>query len=111
MENQRSQSPESKVEIIIPATRICSKCKIEKELNHHNFYRQKSNKHGYKPSCMSCSKISDKDIYKENQDLYKKRAKKWNKKNKNKVALIQQKYRENKKKEKTSVIYPNTLVG
>lgn len=42
------------------ATKICTKCGTELELNSDNFYKQSSNKDGYQNYCKVCRKAMDK---------------------------------------------------
>ena len=41
--------------------KICSKCKIEKELSE--FYKKTQNKSGYTPSCKKCENLGERKRY------------------------------------------------
>lgn len=103
------------------STKICSKCKIEK--NTTEFYINKNSKEGIRSQCKICMNLSrkqyrDKNIEKarfkeqqyreENREKFSKSNKKYAKANKDKIFVKNKRYRENNKeklKEKSRTHY------
>ena len=66
--------------------KICKKCLEDKPLCE--FYTQKRNKDGYWNTCIQC----EKNKYKENSDIVKKRVSQYREKNKDKISEIKKKH-------------------
>lgn len=71
-------------------TKICNTCNEEKELN--KFSPHKKSKLGVNSKCKKCSSLEQKERYKANPNLYKKRAKKYRKNNPERYKEIAKKY-------------------
>jgi 5-methylcytosine-specific restriction endonuclease McrA len=100
-------------------TKICTKCKVEKELNE--FDKDKSQKSGHKARCKSCLKLGRLENREEiskrnakyrfnNKEKISKQAKKYRLKNKRKIAEQRaEHYKRNKKRllQKQTLYYEN----
>ena len=76
--------------------KICSVCKIEKELDE--FYLRKESKDGYRANCKECVKVTTTKYKKNNPEKIKNAQKEWVLNNPEKRKKIQDKY--NQKKER-----------
>lgn len=72
-------------ETVIPASRICSKCEIEKPLTAEYFHRGKAYKHGLRSDCKECRNNYLKQHYQENIVQIKKREKRHYEENKERL--------------------------
>lgn len=79
--------------------RVCSKCKIEKELNADNFGKRRRDKFGFDTTCKECRKEYDKKRYKENGERLKSEAKARYWRNRDKRQKYQKNYYEQNKEE------------
>lgn len=77
-------------------TKICSKCKIRKELDE--FYKDKRKNNKYRTICKLCCKNSCKKYYLNNKKHYKKQHKKYYNENKIKILKINKITHKNNKK-------------
>lgn len=71
-------------------TKICSCCKIEKDINE--FYKKSDSKDGHHPYCKKCSSIKRKKYYQENKEHSKKTMKEYYENNKEQIRKINQKW-------------------
>lgn len=74
-------------------TKICTKCKIEKELSE--FYKKKDRKYGVTSNCKICVNKYGKEYRKNNQKKISELQKEWYKKNQEQIIEKQKKYRQN----------------
>ena len=70
--------------------KICSNCKVEKELTEFNKYQK--NKDGYNNKCKICINIISKNWYINNKDRKQLNAKKWRLKNEEKLKEYRKEY-------------------
>ena len=73
-------------------TKVCTKCKEEKELSE--FYKNKSKKCGLERGCKSCKAVYDKEYSKNNKEKIKQRGRDYREKNKDKLKERRKKYHE-----------------
>lgn len=71
-------------------TKICSCCKLKKNINE--FHKKSDSKDGHHPYCKECSSIKRKKYYQENKEHSKKIMKKYYQNNKSKVRKSNQKW-------------------
>lgn len=72
-------------------TKICTKCKIEKELTE--FHKDKTKKDGHETRCKACKKILDAERYERDKDKIEARVKTWRQEHPDQYALTQRTYR------------------
>lgn len=92
-------------------TKICGRCKIEKEVCH--FGKNKNDKSGYRSSCNECRKEESKNYREKNSEKRKETIKNFYEKNKESELLRLKKYRINnpeKRKETTKKYYEKNKV-
>lgn len=75
-------------------TKICSKCKIEKDLSE--FYKDKTRKDKLRPTCKSCGKKYCQDYYLHNKNEYLKYQRIYRNNHKQKIRKRDNKYKENR---------------
>jgi len=83
-------------------TKICSKCKEEKNIDQ--FYRDKNRKDGHTYQCKVCRDLYQDEYIKNNKDKRHNRAKAYNEKNKESIAIQKKEYNlknKEKKREKS----------
>jgi hypothetical protein len=83
--------------------KICSVCKIEKELDEFNF--RKESKDGYRANCKECVKVTAIKYKKNNSEKIKKAQKEWVKNNPEKRKKIQDKYNQKKERQEQKKIW------
>jgi len=83
-------------------TKICSKCKIEK--NTCEFGKDKSRKDGLSTKCRFCISEYDKKRYNEKSEIIKEQRKKYYNDNKEKVSKINNLWKENNKDKRKEII-------
>lgn len=79
--------------------KICSKCKIEKEIDH--FYKSKNNKDGYTGKCKECIKDTVNTYRDRNLEKVKERVSNYRKNNKETSTQYSKKWREENKEYKS----------
>lgn len=77
--------------------KICTKCKIEKDLCYFGYHPQTKDK--LQCRCKECRKLDKKKHYSENKEKINKKTKKYYENNKEKLSDYQKKYREKNKEE------------
>lgn len=80
-------------------TKICSKCKIEKNIN--DFGKDSSRKNGLSYLCKNCLIVKSSNYKKNNAEKIKHSYSEYRKKNKEKMKISRKKYRENNKEKIT----------
>jgi len=74
----------------IPQTKICTKCKITKELSE--FAKNSSKKNGYQTQCKLCEKVYKQSHYEKNKDRILKKNKEYRDVNKEPIAEQKKEY-------------------
>jgi hypothetical protein len=71
-------------------TKICSKCKIEKDISE--FHKCSKTKNGFRSKCKLCINKESRDYSKNNRDIRNKIQKEWRVKNQEKIKNYRKKY-------------------
>ncbi len=79
-------------------TKICTKCKKEKELTE--FKKKKDCKLGVNPTCKCCEAKQGRKYYKANKDKVNARKTRYYEANKRKMAKMYEEYRESNKEDR-----------
>lgn len=73
--------------------KICNTCQIEKPFTE--FGRQAATRDGHKYACQSCENIKNAALYRDNPEIFKHRALKWQKTNPEKIKVIRRRLSQN----------------
>ena len=86
-------------------TKVCTECKIEKELTE--FYKHKGGKHGVKGKCKKCHDIKSKEYRETHKERFNEYQKKYRESEKGKETFSKalKKYRESEKFRTTTKKY------
>ena len=76
-------------------TKVCTKCKIEKEITE--FYKKPKQIYGVNPRCKVCIREDAKEYRDNNKESIRTRDKKYREENKERIAARQKKFREENK--------------
>ena len=87
---KRSQEPKE-----VPLKKICSICKVEKNINEFN--KNSNTKDGYRSDCRECQSKYYKEYYQENKDSIAEKSKEYRQENKDKIAEYKKEYRQKNK--------------